>query len=430
MHRSKGSVDVVVIGAGFAGLTAATELHRRGIRVEVLEARDRVGGKTESQNDASGQPIDTGGQFVNDDMPNVLALIAAQGKRLVAVDEDATPRALAGGAQNIEAHLLREGFDAADRVYSTFRHLDGDVSPVGSCGEWLASLDLADLALAAARGSLSGTMCMSPDDIPIEHARDLAERTPLTRDELQYVVAETMHAVAVGLASSLPNPVRLNRAVTSVETGDGNITVRAGDLAIEARHVIVAVPPTAYRTMTFAPGLPITVEEAATRFRAGSVMKFMVGYDHAFWCESGAGSVCEWLDPTGLFARDASLGGNRAMLVVFLGGPASDDWRALNSDARRTLLLERLTEAYGPAAAEPTSFVERDWQPDEWGGGGYWNVLVDASAPDAIEVLRRGAPRITFASTELAPSFPGYIEGAITAGLAAAADVAERLTVS
>ena len=101
----------------------------------------------------------------------------------------------------------------------------------------------------------------------------------------------------------------------------------------------------------------------------------------------------------------------------------SEQWRSLGAAARRRTLLEHLVEAYGAEAAQPTSFVERDWCPDEWGGGGYWNVLVDGAQSDAVEVLRGGVSGITFASTELAPTFPGYVEGAITAGR----DAAERV---
>ena len=113
-----------------------------------------------------------------------------------------------------------------------------------------------------------------------------------------------------------------------------------------------------------------------------------------------------------------------SMLVAFIGGPATAAWRALSAAARRAAVLDRLVEAYGPEAATPVSFVERDWPPDEWGGGGYWNVLLDPEHLDAVDVLLEGAPGITFACTELAPTFPGYVEGAITAGQAAAARVA------
>jgi len=76
-------VDVVIVGAGFAGLTVATALRREGVSVVVLETRDRVGGKVEAQLDARGRLVDTGAQFVNDEMTEVLALAAQVGAKRV-----------------------------------------------------------------------------------------------------------------------------------------------------------------------------------------------------------------------------------------------------------------------------------------------------------------------------------------------------------
>ncbi len=82
-----------------------------------------------------------------------------------------------------------------------------------------------------------------------------------------------------------------------------------------------------------------------------------------------------------------------------------------------------LADALGPEALRPISWIARDWPPDDLGAGGYQSVLVDADARDAHDVLRQGLDRVAFASTEIAALFPGYIDGAIRAGRAAAADV-------
>ena len=128
-------------------------------------------------------------------------------------------------------------------------------------------------------------MCVSFDDLPLAHVVDLARRTPLTRDELQYIVAETMHDVADQLAAELTHPVHLGTPVRSVavDAGARTVVVGADDLEVRASHVVIAVPPTAYRTVAFSPALPPPVALAAAAFRAGSVMKFVIRYHRAFW---------------------------------------------------------------------------------------------------------------------------------------------------
>src|SRR5688572_6246121 len=75
--------EVIVVGAGFCGLAAAIELKAAGIDVTVLEARERVGGRVEARANGLGETVDTGGQFICDDMPVVMALAKKHGKTLV-----------------------------------------------------------------------------------------------------------------------------------------------------------------------------------------------------------------------------------------------------------------------------------------------------------------------------------------------------------
>ena len=419
---------VAVVGAGFAGLTAATRLQEAGVDVVVLDARPRVGGKVESEPDAFGRRVDTGGQFVCDDMPAVLALIDRVGGLLVTVDHDRGGRGwVGGGALTADPDAVWKAFEDAEHAYTAMWHLpDPPVDEAPTLAEWFAAQGLDPIVEMAARSVYDGVMCTDIAHIPLAHVIDLARRTPLTGEELQYVVAGTLHAVAESLAATLQQPPLLASPVRAVEVGEHTVSVITDDGTVAADHVVLAVPPSAVGSIALHPPLPARVQAAAAAFRPGSVMKFMLRYERAFWTDPEVGPTRAWLEPRGLYVGDATID-DVPMLVGFLGGPASEQWRSLGAAARRRTLLDHLVEAYGPEAAHPTSFIERDWCPDDWGGGGYWNVLVDDSQRDAVEVLRGGVSGITFASTELAPTFPGYVEGAITAGREAAERVLRAL---
>lgn len=419
---------VAVVGAGFAGLTVASRLEADGVDVVLLDARARVGGKVEADLDAHGRWVDTGGQFVCDDMPNVLALIAAHGGRLVEVDNDRPGRGLLGAdATTDDPDALWTHIDEAREVFEAVAHLpDVPLDDDRSFADWVASLGLPQRTVDAARSMFDGVMCTDIGTIPLHHVVDLTRRTPLTREELQYVVAGTLHAIAQSLAATLRTSPLLGTPARAVEVAEHTVSVITDGGTIAADHVVLAVPPSALGHIAFSPPLPPHLTAAAGAFRAGSVLKFVLRYDHAFWHDEAVGPNRAWLEPKGLYVADGTID-DVPMLVGFLGGPASGSWRSLGAAARRRRLLDHLVEAYGPEAARPTSFLERDWCPDEWGGGGYWNVLVDSTHRDAVDVLRAGTSGITFASTELAPSFPGYVEGAITAGQQAAERVLRAL---
>ena len=93
---------------------------------------------------------------------------------------------------------------------------------------------------------------------------------------------------------------------------------------------------------------------AAAAFQPGSVMKFLIGYERAFWNDADRGPTTAWMQPAGLYIGDASLLGS-PMLVAFIGGPATAQWRRLGADGRRSRIVECLVQAYGHQAAAPQS---------------------------------------------------------------------------
>ena len=252
--------QVVVVGAGFAGLRAATLLAEAGIDVVVLEARDRVGGKVESQTDELGALVDTGGQFVCDDMTHVLDLVRAQGKQLVEVGDGRPGHTFFGDRPTADPVELDRLEDEGWTVWEELDEAPLDSLPDTSADAWLASRIDDPVVLEAARASIGSMLCMPLDRIPVANAAHEAQRTPLTVPELQYIVAETIHRVAVDLAASLPRPVQLGVAIERIRRDAAGVTIEghgpAGTVTVHADHVLLAVPPAAVPHLEFVPPLP------------------------------------------------------------------------------------------------------------------------------------------------------------------------------
>jgi monoamine oxidase len=113
-------------------------------------------------------------------------------------------------------------------------------------------------------------------------------------------------------------------------------------------------------------------------------------------------------------------------LVGFVGGTTAVEWTRHSAAQRREAIIHHAGSMFGDDCFRPLAVTERVWAPDELGSGGYSNVMT-THAPAAADHLALGLPLVTFASTELATRFPGYVEGAIVAGRAAAAQVLHRL---
>jgi monoamine oxidase len=409
-------VDVVIVGAGFTGLAAATALRDAGYTSVVLEARDRVGGKVESSVDGLGRRFDSGGQFVADEMLAIRSLVEASGAHLVR-------NQAVGDALTVPA-AWHDDWDEGEAAYESMRDLR-DVPDDRWFHEWIGALRVTDGAKAALASAATGQMCMDHRLLGLAHAADQLRRTPPLTEELQYSVDRTMHSVAEFLAASLD--VRVAQAVRSVHVGEAGVEVRTAQGSVHGRHVVVAVPPSVVQGIEFDPPLPDAVADAAAAFGTADVTKILLRYDERFWHTQGRNGTIRFCEPAGLYAADASVGDAHA-LVLFVGGPLAAAWRALGDDGRLSAALHHLSSVLGDVAAAPLDVQVRDWPPDEWGGGGYCQFVTGLGAPTQIEALLGGAPGITFAATEYADVFPGYVEGALLAGRRAAADAAQRMT--
>jgi len=416
--------DIIVAGAGFTGLSAALDLKRRGARILVLEARDRVGGRVESVINGLGERVDTGGQFTCDDMINIMALLGERGHALVSprfegIDISVPP------TPSAQLTRISQGAMAIRDRYNRISPSDPTIAGL-SVADWLERQPEDRDAKAAFRSMIEGLWCMALEDLPLWHLIDNDRRITNEQYELQHYPARTLHALAKDLATDLGDALRLSTPVASIEVGDTGVTVFTPKETFAARSVLIAMPPSMTARLTYAPALPAQLARALSVWRSGAVIKLVLRYERAFWRDKGLSGVVMWRDPVGLFACDTGTA-DRPTLSAFVGGPLALEWRERGMDAVRQDMLERLAAALGSEAATPLDATVRDWCHDPWSGGAYSDLVVDMHATDAETVIAAGAPPLFFACSEISPSFPGYVEGAIVAGRMAAERILSRL---
>lgn len=416
---------VIVVGAGFCGLSAAVDLKAAGFGVTVLEARDRVGGRVEARQNGLGEAADTGGQFICDDMPEVMRLARRHRKTLVETDFT--------GDYVTQPEMPRRDAERARAGAAALRDRMNEISPDDpaiagmTVAEWLAVQDEPADVKAAFRAMIEGLWCIGLDILPVWHLIDNDRRITNEVGELQYSLTGTMQLLATDLAAELGGRVRLATPATRVERGAKGVRVVTNDGVFEADAALIAVPPVAASRIGHAPALPPELADAFAAWRSGAVIKVLVRYGRAFWRERGRSGTVMWREPPGLFAFDSSSDAAHPQLAFFIGGPLAIEWGKLDEAALRAEATARLVEALGEPAGDFRDMTIRDWTNDRWSGGAYSDLVVDMQARDAEATLRAGAPPLFFASSELSPSFPGYIEGAIVAGREAAAKIVAAL---
>lgn len=420
--------DVVVIGAGFAGLSAATVLADTGLDVVVVEARDRVGGRVGSAIDPAGFRYDTGGQFFCDDMRNVAALARRFDRTVV---ETFVEGEFVTVPPMSEAEADRT-YEGSMRIRAREKALDlSDPSIAGlTVAGWLARQPETDAQKSAYRSMMEGLWCQALERVPLWFLASTDRRVTNRQSELQYFPLETMHSLAEGLAAGLGKRVRLATPATRIVRDGDRVAVEAGGERFEARHVLVALPPSMAARLTYSPALPARLGASLAAWQGGVVLKLRLRYGRAFWRTRGQSGMAMWRDLHGLFCCDASPDDANPALVVFAGGPLAAGWQASGRDAIVAKVLAELGKALGDEATRPLDVSLADWCGSAWDGGGYSDLVMDMGARDAEDLIRAGAPPIHFASSELSPSFPGYVEGAIVAGRAAAARILQSASAT
>lgn len=452
LNRLPERVDVVIVGAGLAGLTAARDLEHLGARVCVLEARDRVGGRTLSRT-IGGATFDVGGQWLGPTQDRVAALAARLGSRTF-------PTYTQG----------KKVLDLDGRV-STYRKAIPSL-PLPNLLDLHSSLRKLDRMMrrvplhnpAAARGArqLDG---MSVETFKHRHVRtravhkvlDVAIRTIFGAEAAELSVLHFLfylrsgggllslaeirggaqqdrfvagaQSLALGLAAGLESPVQLSAPVRRIAQDAGGLLVTSDRGQVRARYAVVAIPPPLQAGIAFEPGLPAARAQLLQRAPMGSTVKLLLTYQRPFWRTRGFSGevVCTSGAPITAVFDNTSHDNGQPCLVVFVVGRAARTWSNRSESDRRRDVLSQLARWFGDEALEPVELVEMDWNAEPFTGGCPVGIMPPGVLTGFGITLRQPVGRVHWAGTETATEWNGYMEGALESGERAAREVGRLL---
>jgi monoamine oxidase len=445
-------VDVVVVGAGFAGLTAARELTRSGYDVIVLEGRDRVGGRSHT-GAVAGLPVDLGGTFVGPTQDAVIELAAElgcdttptyhHGKNLI--NWRGRVRAYAGTVPNLSiGGLLNVG-----RVRWQFGRIARRV-PISepwtapraaeldaqSLGQWLqsvrASSTTRDLLAIMARV----TWGCEPDEVSMLHAAryvraagGLDRMLDVADGAQQDRFPGGTQQIAVRMAEELGVRVRLEAIVDRIEHDGDGVTVGYRDEAVRAARVVVGIPPQHRAAIAFTPELPPEHRKLVECWPQGNLSKAYAVYDTPFWRVNGqSGEALSDVGPVFItFDVSPTSPGKQPGPGVLLGFVDSREFDGWPAQLRRQRALASFAALFGDAALRPIDYLDHSWGTEEFAPGGPTAAVPPGSWTTVGPWLRRPVGPIHWAGTETADEWTGFLDGAVRSGLRAAAEVAAEL---
>jgi monoamine oxidase len=246
--------------------------------------------------------------------------------------------------------------------------------------------------------------------------------------------------LAIGMAAELGDRVILGAPVTALRHDDRHVTVDArlvrpdGDvsdpstphdqLSVTAHRAIIAMSPALTARLTYYPPLPGNRDQLCMRMPMGSVTKVHALYDEPFWRADGYnGQVVSNVGLLSSTFDDSPDDASHGAIVGFIAGNDCRKAEGQSQDARQQAVVEELTQAFGPRAANPIEIVEQHWPAEPFTRGGPVAVCSPGALTGFGSALRDPIGVLHWAGTETATKWCGYLDGAISSGLRAADEV-------
>jgi monoamine oxidase len=440
--------DVVVIGAGLAGLAAAQTLTEAGRSVAVLEARDRVGGRTLNHELAGGGIVEVGGQWVGPTQLRVYARIRELGLALFETYDEGfnqfeykgrlsryrgaipklNPVVLADVAQ-AQARLDRMAKQVPlDKPWRAPKAAEWDAQTLAT---WLSRHTHTGGARAFFQLLCEGVFAAEPADLSLLHFLFYVNSgggidTLISTDggAQEHRIVGGSQLIAQRAAERLGDRVVLDAPVRRIVDGGASVTVYGDDVEARGTHVIVAIPPTLAGRLDYEPGLPGYRDQLTQRMPQGSVIKCMAVYDEPFWRRDGfSGQATSTDGPVKVVFDNTPSTGGVGVLLGFLEGEQARSLGRASFEERRDAVVACFARFFGPRAKQPMEYVERAWAEEIYSRGCYAGYLPPGAWTSLGFALRRPCGRIHWAGTETAEIWNGYMDGAISSGERAARDV-------
>lgn len=466
-HRRRPSsktrrADAVVVGAGFAGLTAARDIAKAGHSVVVVEARNRVGGRVWNHDLGGGKVSERGGTFVGPTQDRVMALAQELGIGTFNTYDTGDDVYLADGSRSTYSDTGPLGTappdpEAAAEIAAVVEQLDQMATTVPVDAPWEASNAAEWETYTLERWIEENSATPRFRELVHTATRPIfgAEPTELSLLFVVFYIASSgdeqnqgtfernfdtrggaqqsrfiggSQLIALKVAKQLGSRVVLSSPVRQIVQGASGVTVHSDRVTVHAKQAVVAVPPALAARIDYEPVLPFQRDQLTQRYGQGTLTKVAAVYDTPFWRQDGlTGTAISTSGPVTATFDDSPPDGSPGVIFGFVGGNDARTYASMSPAAAQQSVLNQFQQFFGDQALKPKAYFDTRWSELEWTRGcpvGIPNVgALIAYGP----WLRQPVGRIHWAGTETSDYWNGYMDGAVRSGERAASEVLSDL---
>lgn len=440
--------DVIIIGAGYAGLSAARILRQSKKSVLLLEARDRVGGRILTQPLGDGNYVDLGGQWIGPGQDRMydlardykIGIFPSYDKGKSTLYFNNKVRHYKGIIPPLPLFALLSLDGAIKKITRLSRSIDLArpwKSPMAaqydamSLDQWMRSRMKNDKARQMFTIAAEAIFATDAANLSFLHAlyyiksnKDFDYLMNIRKGAQQDRIAGGAQSICQAMAGEMGDTLQLNREVKQISQGEDGVEVRGNGFNFSGNKIIIAVPPPVAAGLQFARPLPNDRAALLRESFMGSVIKCYGIYNKPFWRDKQLNGLCASPgDIVSVTFDNSPADGNKGILMGFVLANQAKKLLALTEKERKELVLECFGRFLGSEAMHPEIYLEKSFTDEPWTMGCYAGMMPVGAITKHAADLAATVGHIHWAGTETSMLFNGYMEGAVRSGERAAAEI-------
>jgi monoamine oxidase len=464
--KPRKKADVIVVGAGLAGLTAARKIRAAGRSVLLMEAQNRVGGRTLSEDIGGGQIADLGGTFIGPTQDHIAALVKELGINTfptyntgnnVFIRSDGRRETFASNtpvfgtapsdpeiAADVVAAVAQLDSMAAELdVKQPWTHPNAALWDSQTLDSWIRQnstgnkefLDLVSAACEPIFGaeprevSLLYVLFYIASSGNEQNVGTFERNFNTTGGAQESRIEGGAQLISIKMAQQLGKRVLLKAPVRRIDQGRFGVRVWTDKYYVSGKRVIVALPPALAGRIVYHGGMTDLRDQLMQRIPQGTLRKFEAVYEKPFWRDKGLSGQCiSNIGPVKVTFDASPKDGAPGVILGFIGGSEARKWTPRAPEERKKAVLDQIQGFFDDTQAQNvTAVYEKDWPADRWAIGCPVGVMAPGTLVDFGPTLRDPLGKIHWAGTETADYWCGYMDGAVRSGERAATEVLAAL---